>query len=407
MMEGNLEMMELLSAAASPRETSLVVLGDSNDPRAFSGTPYHFLQAAKRAGVIQRGVPLPIGGFALRWERRFWNLQHVLKGHRPGGYQYSTTFLERVWRDAGPAVRGGRVINHFPLYADSVVRDDSVDRWFYIDGTLRQLYDYYGDRIDPRWERAVIARERTGYQRATGIFTMSQFAADSVIRDYGVDPAKVFAIVPGANLTLEEFEAHEKAAVQWRDADTGRRLDESSTPLRLVFVGRDPIRKGLDRLLRALQLGRPQGLTATLRVIGLDAHDMEPSLRQIPGVEWLGLISRRNDGPRLLRLISECDVGCLLSKAEFSSIALREYLAMGLIVLGPRTGGCPELVLPEASVLIAPEIPDEEITRQLLLLEQDIATRERLRAHAWSHRREAMWENSVRQVAAIFAGVGG
>ena len=382
----------------------LACVGDANDPATWSSTPYHVLIEGKRQGVIDAGLSLDPATRRLRARRVAWNLMRVAVDRRLGGFQYSESFLERLWAAERPRVCGARVVSHFQLYPRSVVRAPSVERWYYLDGTLRQLMDYYGEHMKPHRAAEVLAREGEGYRLAAGVMTMSRFAADSVVRDYGVDPARVHVVIPGANLTQEVFDAFEQEAVAWRDPATGRSLDRpADDPPRLVFVGRAAVRKGLDRLLGALRIARQRGSRATLRVIGLEASAAPPNLQDVPGVEWLGLVSRRTDARRFCRLVAECDVGLLLSRQEMAGISLREFVALGLPVIGPLTGGSPDLMSPDSSVGVTPEAADEELADLLMSLETDRPAWDRRRAAAWATRREVLWEPAVRRMGALFA----
>jgi glycosyltransferase involved in cell wall biosynthesis len=395
---------------SAPPAAWLACMGDATDPVTYSSTPYHLLDEGVRQGVLAGGLRLHPNTPTFRRRRIAWNLGRVLTGHRHGGYQYAPRFLDQVWAPSLPTVAGGTVVNLFQLYPPSLLNDRSVRRWSYIDGTMRQLIDHYGERLDPGWAADLIAREREGYHSAEGVIGFAGFAARSVVADYGVDPARVHFVVPGANITRDEFDKVMAAATTgpgaWRDPQTGRRRVAAAAdePLRLVFVGRTVVRKGLDRLIRAIALGRRQGLRATLRVIGLAAADAPPELRDVPGVEWVGLVSRRTDPDRLFRLIAECDVGCLLSRAEFSAMSLREYLALGLAVLGTSAGGCSDLMLPAASWSVAPEDPDERVAEILLSAERDPDQFERRRQAAWAAREGALWADSVSRLGRIMRG---
>ena len=99
----------------------LAVIGDANDPGAWSGIPYHFLQAARARGVIQRGLDLQPRGPVWRLNRLLWNGFRLLGGDRAGGYQFSAAFLDRLWTPHLAAIQGLEVVNHFQLCAPSVV----------------------------------------------------------------------------------------------------------------------------------------------------------------------------------------------------------------------------------------------------------------------------------------------
>jgi glycosyltransferase involved in cell wall biosynthesis len=307
-----------------------------------------------------------------------------LRGGGVGGYQYSREFLERLWAPGRTRVSGSRVINCYQLYPGSLVADRSVEKSFYIDMTLRQVFDYYG--LCPPIAAEAIECETHGYHSAVRIVTHSHWAAHSLIADYGLAPSRVRTVVPGANLDAADYACWDAA----QSAATPRPAD----PLRLVFVGRDWKRKGLHRLCAALSIARRQGLRATLTVIGT----MKPQYPTVPGVEWAGVIDKRTDAARFIRTVASNDIGCLLSRAEAGGMSLREFHALGLVTIAPDTGGAPEHAVEGASVAVSPSATDSEIADLLLRLQRDRDWFHQLRTRAWQTRHEVLWDRSVHQL---------
>ena len=379
--------------------TYLAAVGDANDPRTWSGIPYHLLRAGRGAGLFDAGLALETGGVGWAGRRIGWNLARAPRLERPGGFQYSPAFLERLWRPARAALRGATVINCFPLYPPSLVADAGVAKWFYIDQTLTQLFDYYRVRstIGARIAGDALARERLGYSAARGIIAHSEWAANSVIDDYGIARDKVHVVVPGANVDADRYRAWEAR----RQGNRGGSDGAPAEPLRMVFVGKHWRRKGLDRLLGAFRMARARGGRSRLRIIGFAAEDSPAHFRLMGGVEWLGTIDKAREPLRFLEAVSENDIGCLLSRAEAGGIALREFHALGLAVMAPDTGGSPEHALAGAALMIAPDEDESAIADKLLALEADRERLDAMKRHAWAHRREMLWEHAVGQIAAI------
>lgn len=382
------------------RKTFLAAVGDANSPVTYSGIPYHLLQSAKANGLLDEGLSLSVDGPAWQAHRLGWNLCRVLSGDRRGGYQYSRAFLERLWSPVLPRLKNGVVINCFQLYAPSVVKDRTIEKWFFIDQTLLQLFNYYGQHrfIGRRIAREAFEREREGYHAAAGVIANSEWAAESVVGDYGVPAGRVHVALQGANIDPAEYAGWEAAEGKEGNLRAGRK----ERPLRLVFVGKYWKRKGLDRLLKALAIARLSGLKATLSVIGCRREDLPNHLRDVEGVEWMNFIDKRTDAVRFFRTLAGCDIGCLLSRVEAGGIALREYHALGLVVLGPKTGGAPEQMIQDASIMVPPEAADEEVADILLRLEHNSAWFDKLRATAWRKRRLALWDESVKQITSFW-----
>ncbi|HYY58325.1 MAG TPA: glycosyltransferase family 4 protein [Pyrinomonadaceae bacterium] len=379
----------------------LAAVGDSNDPLTWSGIPYHFLQSARTGGLLDEGLPLSTEGGSWRAARVAWNMARVFGFDRPGGYQYSEAFLERLWRPVRERIKGGIIINCFQLYAPSVVRDPGIEKWFFIDQTLLQLFDYYEQRplIGRRIAREAISAERAGYAAARGIIVHSRWAEESLLRSYAIPQRRIHVVVPGANLDASAYARWEAEELSRRSANGGERVGR---PVRLLFVGKYWRRKGLDRLLRALALGRRSGLAATLRVVGCERETLPRELRNIKGVEWTGFLDKRKSAGQFLRTLAECDVGCLLSRVEAGGIALREYHALGLAVLGTDAGGAAEHMISGASIPVSTRASDEEIASKLLELERDSSRLRELRDAAWRGRRQALWETTVERILSFW-----
>lgn len=384
------------------RRRFLAAVGDVNDIVTWSGIPYHFLQAAKTEGILDEGLSLAANGIDCQLRRCVWNMMRILSGERLGGYQYSVSFLENLWAPYRKMLRDSLVVNCFQLYPPSIVTDSSIEKWFFIDQTLFQLFDHYGLRssVGRRIAKEAVKLERDGYHASAGIIAHSGWATRSVIEDYGVPPERVHVVVPGANLDPEAYARWEREAEQYRVANPS--LPDADRPVRFVFVGKDWKRKGLDRLLRGFALARRQECNATLRVIGCSRESLPVALQNVPSVEWHGFIDKRRESDRFLRAVAECDVGCLLSYAEAGGIALREYLALGLAVVGTDAGGAVEHMIPETSVVVEGQSGDEKVASVLLELSRNQKRLHHLRAAAWKGRRSALWPESVRRIVAFW-----
>ena len=84
------------------------------------------------------------------------------------------------------------------------MRRPALARWFYIDQTLEQLFEYYGlAKIVPEWvRRDAIAREQVQYAAAEGVICHSAWTAESVRNAYAIDDSKIHVVSCGANLDL-------------------------------------------------------------------------------------------------------------------------------------------------------------------------------------------------------------
>jgi glycosyltransferase involved in cell wall biosynthesis len=369
--------------------TYLSVMGDTNDARTWSGIPYHFLQAAQARKLIDEGLTLNTEDSGWRCRRLLWNGWRYITGQGKGGYQYSVSGLEHAWKPVRDHILDGVVINCFQLFSPSIVTERRIRKMFYIDMTLSQLFDFYQQRstIGPAIAQEALQREKEGYQAAEIVVCHSQWAAQSVINDYGIDAGKVKAIIPGANIDRDSYHRwYQQAKLPVRTP---------GQPLRLIFIGKYWDRKGLDRLLEALQLVHKQGRQMDLTVLGCRREELPPQLQDTPNVKWVGFLDKRNEMEQFLNLVAESDIGCLLSRAEAGGMVLREYHALGLVVLGTAVGGSPEHMFADAGYAVSPEASREVVAGWLVDLCDHPEKLNALRRRAWEHRREATWDTTV------------
>jgi glycosyltransferase involved in cell wall biosynthesis len=377
----------------------LAALGNpEKHPQVMSGIPWHLLSAGSERGLFDGAVPtMHYDDLAYRAKRAAWSVGQLVRRGRAGGFGVTDAGIEHVWRRV--QVTGScRIMNCLPLYPRWAIEDQRIARWYFIDQTLAQNFEgyEYGTHISPL--RAAKARdlERAGYMGAEGIVVNSSWAADSVINEYGVPAERVHVVLQAASLGL-------KAIEEWAGS-----VDPPTTtadrPLRLVFVGREWHRKGLDRLLRGFSEAVEEGSAIELSVIGLDASDVPKELRRFDRVNWYGLINKARDERRFIDLVGSHDVGCLLSRREAGGVGLHEYHALGLAVLGTTAGGAGEQVLGAASLLLDPSASTEVIAAAITELANDRERVGAMRRYSWDHRKDALWPARVEQILRFWPG---
>jgi glycosyltransferase involved in cell wall biosynthesis len=366
----------------------LTVVGDPNRIGAWSGIPYFFLRAAKEQGFLSACLSLQPEN--LRRRRLFWNLARVLRGSRPGGFQYTEAFLRRLFAQARSRDDEEiEIISHFPLLPPRPWRRG----WrvsYYIDATLRQNFIDYGlaRRTGRKAREDALRRELEHYQAAERIVCMSRWAARSVVEDYGIPSSKVHVILPGANL---------------RDCDvTAPAEPPPLDPLRLGFIGKDWRRKGLPFLLQvAEELAR--------RKIGVRVVALGPPAADLPShplLEPAGFVDKEHDVPRFVRLVRSFHFGCLFASAEACGIANLECLRLGVPVLASRVGGIPDTVRDGLAYLFAPGCPPREVADLLQSFVRDRFAYLDLRQRVARSAAEFSWRRTVGDFIALWQGAG-
>jgi glycosyltransferase involved in cell wall biosynthesis len=211
----------------------------------------------------------------------------------------------------------------------------------------------------PEWraqpERCVRARvrlQRASYVRALGCCVASDWAARSVVWDYGIPSQKVHVVGLGRN--------HDPRPVR-RDWTTPR----------FLFVGQDWSRKGGPELLRAFAQLREQVPGATLEVVGghprLDAD----------GVRGHGRLALNVPGARdRIQGLFETATCCVMpSRFEPFGIVHVEAGASGVPSIGTTVGGAADAIGSQAGRLVRPGDEEGLLAAMLELSNPDSAMR--------------------------------
>ncbi len=368
----------------------LLCCGDATDLATWSSTPYFLLQAGQRSGLLAGGLALQPE--RLRRRRRLWNLAQWVRCGQPGGFQYSRSFTRALLAQAQlPPDQPLGLLSHFPLLPPCPWPEAwRVD--FYIDATTHQVLDDYGSgsRIALEFQRQVLERERQAYQAAGAVIAMCQWAADSVVADYGIDPADVHVVPGGANLDEVQLALLPPAATP--------PFPSLEHPLRLGFLGKEWQRKGGPFLLEVCEVLAAQGLPAVVRAIG----PQPDTLPRHPLLQPLGFINKQAETRRFAEELRSWHFGTLFSSAEAAPRSNLECLRLGVPVLAHAVGGIAS-TLPDAGCgQLFPAHPSaasvaDWIAKRLTPYEGYLTWRAAL-APRW---REFTWEAAVEQLAAI------
>ncbi|HEY6202679.1 MAG TPA: glycosyltransferase family 4 protein [Candidatus Limnocylindria bacterium] len=162
---------------------------------------------------------------------------------------------------------------------------------------------------------------RASFQAARALVTWSEWAAASLVADYGIDSAKISVIAPGAARAFFAIGAERQASTT------------SGGVVRLLFVGGDFQRKGGADLLGAFAAARADG-KAELHIVTRDAVASRPGVFVHRGI--------RPNSTELLDLIRQSDIFVLPSRGECLSIALMEATAAGMAVISTNVGALGE-----------------------------------------------------------------
>jgi glycosyltransferase involved in cell wall biosynthesis len=176
-------------------------------------------------------------------------------------------------------------------------------------------YDKERDMLADTWLRL----EHNIYNDAHMVFTRSIAIKNSVINDYGCNPAKVECI-------------YYAPFIETRPAVSA---SEKYTSKRILFIGIEWERKGGPLLIEAFKRLQTIIPDARLTIAGCS-----PSI-DVPGVEVVGLLSQ----DQLSFFYENSAVFCLPTRREPFGIVFIEAMSYALPVIGTNIGALPEFII--------------------------------------------------------------
>jgi glycosyltransferase involved in cell wall biosynthesis len=388
--------MQQASSSAS-RRTYVVGCDAKRDIRVFSGTTYHLavqgVQDRLLTGMVNL-YPRGIHAWPAYTRAGWWKLKGGFSGR--GGFKFTDGFLDAIWRRNLPVLAGSNIINNFQLFGSHFLhshRSFGIEPYFYIDGTLSEYFGSYGAfdtaEVDETAMRRAFDVEREGYASCRKIVVMSRRTAANIIQNYDVTQDRLRIVPPGANIPERLLEALDSQPTRCRRPDKEAFV--------VGFIGLNPKRKGLPTIADAVQLLRHSGYDVRLHIIG--KCPIEISKRD--GVSHYGVIDKSVHMDRFLDIVRDIDIGCMLSRAELTGIALLEFLRMGVPVIATDVGGIPDIVELGAGQLVSPDIEASDLAERFARLLDEPEQLAELKESAWRRRQNASWRRVVRELKGV------
>jgi glycosyltransferase involved in cell wall biosynthesis len=317
-----------ISGSHAARRIAFATIGDGRDVRFWSGTPFYMSRSLADEGndVIQVG---PLSAPILPLYKAYSRLCRTFRRRSPSPFhagpvaaQYSVDAARKI-RAVSPDIVFAPAGSTFAWGVP-----DGVPLVYASDATFRLVENYHPNyRNLSRAARDIAERlERNTIARADLILYPSEWAAESAVRDYGADPARVHIIPWGANL---------KEAPD-RDSVLGCR---KPGPCRLLLIGTNWREKGADIAVETLAELKHRGVEAELVICGCTPP--KPVARD--GVTIIPYLDKndREQRNRLDQLYRDADFFLLPTRADCYGIVFCEAAAHGVPSIAPATGGVP------------------------------------------------------------------
>lgn len=207
---------------------------------------------------------------------------------------------------------------------------------FWTDANFAAMVDYYPGQFSNLCQESIEqgnAMEQDVLTRCQLAIYSSDWAAQTAIENYRVEPSKVKVVPFGANINCDRSLEDVKTIIDSRPVDK----------CKLLFLGVDWYRKGGDIAVAVTKQLNEAGLKTELVVVGCEPATDEP----LPNfIKPLGFISKSTETgkEKIDKLFAESHFLILPSKAECFGVVFSEANSFGVPCISTNTGGIPTVI---------------------------------------------------------------
>ena len=314
-------------------EIAYVTFDDPRELRGWSGLAHYIGASLKPHGAHLHNFG-PMKSEASRMvgvKRRFWKLfgRQILEVREPS--------LARGWaRQIQGKLRDQQVDLILSTHTDLMAKvETDLPIVYWCDsnfGCMLNAYPYF-QRLNP----LTIARghrwEKRSLERADLIIYACDWAKDSAVQNYGINPDKIKVIPFGANIQCDRTAADVDRLIAARPKEQ----------CNLLFLGKVWARKGGDIAVAVAEELNRAGLPTTLTLIGSQPPE---GMVLPPFVRKVGFINKSDPAglKQFNDLIAQSHFLILPSRAEAFGIVFCEASSFGVPSLATRVGGIPSAI---------------------------------------------------------------
>lgn len=166
------------------------------------------------------------------------------------------------------------------------------------------------------------------YTKASGVFCMSRWLADSMVSNSGVEPGRVHVVGAGPNL-------HGAAEPSMPEP----RSIEGKGTINLLLVGVDYFLKGMDIAVSAVKHLNKEGTKKyILHIAGIDKSPED--IAEGDSIHFHGFVGKE----KLIDLLNGCDLFVMPTRYDCFGIVFLEAMSFGLPCIGRAINAMPELI---------------------------------------------------------------
>lgn len=271
------------------------------------------------------------------------------------------------------------VVEDIPCYLYQDASVDMLIRYYLEYGKPLPIFEMFSlDDLKRRREYQLNA-----YERCAGVFSMSRFLAEILVKDTGIDSKKVHVVHAGVHV--------KPVKVSTRPSDIG------NGPT-VLFVGRDFFRKGGDLVVEAFKLVRRNSFTtATLVIAGPKTWPLKGAIPE--GVLFLGDAS----WTILQQYYFFADVFCMPSQSEGFGIVFAEALCYGIPCIGRNTPVISETIQHGINGYLVEDDNVENLAELIIRTLENEELQERVKTLAPSYQEYYSWNRVASDMIKIIS----
>jgi glycosyltransferase involved in cell wall biosynthesis len=305
---------------------SYVTTGDVKDVHAWSGLIFHIFNALQVNGNDVECIDklrckptflskIRYAVARLRGKKYLWQREFSI------AKSFATEILERIDPNTDVIFSAGSLPIALLKTNKKIV--------FYADANFVSMVDYY-EWFSNLSKRSIMlgnTLEKQALENCDLAIYSSDWAAQSAIKDYGINPQKVKVVPFGANIECSRTEKDVEAIFDAKSKDV----------CNLLFVGVDWERKGGNIALEAAKILHEKGVNVCLDIVGVKDCPVE-----LPNyVVNHGFISKSTEeGKKKINgLFEKAHFFLLPTRAECFGVVFSEAASFGLPSISTKTGG--------------------------------------------------------------------
>jgi glycosyltransferase involved in cell wall biosynthesis len=308
---------------------------DSRDIKAWSGTVYFIAKSLENQSIsLER-----IGSLKENYSILFKSKQFFYQYLRGKNYfrHREPTILKGYAQQISSKLSG---IDANIVFSPSTIPIAHLECQqpivFWTDANFAAMVNYYPGQFSNLCQESIEqgnAMEQAVLTRCQLAIYSSDWAAQTAIENYRVEPSKVKVVPYGANIDCYRNLEDIKTIIESRSVDR----------CKLLFLGADWQRKGGDMAIAVTKQLNQAGLKTELVVVGCQPVTEEP----LPNfIKPLGFISKSTEAgkEKINKLFAESHFLILPAKAECAAVVFSEANSFGVPCISTNTGGIPTII---------------------------------------------------------------